>query len=106
MKNFEKKEKDLSKLIDRLSNLRTSYSQINDNDDLKAERDTLRTEKKEIEKKNQDLLREHKYLSDKITKLQKELEEKKNFEKKFNRDINDLNQETQSLVEEIEKWQM
>ena len=46
MKNFEKKEKDLSKLIDRLSNLRTSYSQINDNDDLKAERDTLRTEKK------------------------------------------------------------
>ena len=51
-------------------------------------------------------MREHKYLSDKITKLQKELEEKKNFEKKFNRDINDLNQETQSLVEEIEKWQM
>ena len=31
---------------------------------------------------------------------------KKELEKKFNQDINDLNQETQSLVEEIEKWQM
>ena len=31
---------------------------------------------------------------------------KKELEKKFNRDINDLNQETESLVEEIEKWRM
>ena len=31
---------------------------------------------------------------------------KKALEKKFNQDINDLNQETQSLVEEIDKWQM
>ena len=63
-------------------------------------------EKEQIEKKNQELLREHKYLSEKILKLQRELKKKTEFEKKFNEDINDLNQETQSLVEEIEKWQM
>ena len=35
-----------------------------------------------------------------------ELKSKRELEKKFNKDIDELNQETQSLVEEIEKWQM
>ena len=106
MKNFEKKENDLNKLIDRLSNLKVSYSQLERNNDFKAERNKLLAEKEQIEKRNQELLREHKYLSEKILKLQRELKKKTEFEKKFNEDINDLNQETQSLVEEIEKWQM
>ena len=106
MKNFEKKESNLIKLIDKVSNLQTSYSQLENETDLKAKRDTLLNEKKEVEKKNQDLLKEHKYLSEKIVKLQNELRKKSEFEKKFNQDINDLHQETQSLVEEIEKWQM
>ena len=106
MKNFEKKENDLNKLIDRLSNLKVSYSQLESNNDFKVERNTLLAEKEQIEKRNQELLREHKYLSEKILKLQRELKKKTEFEKKFNEDINDLNQETQSLVEEIEKWQM
>ena len=106
MKNFEKKENDLNKLIDRLSNLKVSYSQLESNNDFKVEKNTLLAEKEQIEKRNQELLREHKYLSEKILKLQRELKKKTEFEKKFNEDINDLNQETQSLVEEIEKWQM
>ena len=59
-----------------------------------------------LEKKNQEILREHKYLKKGSRKLEQELKSKKELEKKFNQDINDLNQETQSLVEEIEKWQM
>ena len=106
MKNFEKKENDLNKLIDRLSNLKVSYSQLERNNDFKVEKNTLLAVKEQIEKRNQELLREHKYLSEKILKLQRELKKKTEFEKKFNEDINDLNQETQSLVEEIEKWQM
>ncbi len=106
MKNFEKKENDLNKLIDRLSNLKVSYSQLESNNDFKVEKNTLLAEKEQIEKRNQELLREHKYLSEKILKLQRELKKKTEFEKKFNEDINDLNQETQSLVEEIEKWRM
>ena len=51
-------------------------------------------------------MREHKYLTNKVRKLEEELKSKRELEKKFNKDIDELNQETQSLVEEIEKWQM
>ena len=74
MKNFEKKENDLNKLIDRLSNLKVSYSQLESNNDFKVEKNTLLAEKEQIEKRNQELLREHKYLSEKILKLQNRIE--------------------------------
>ena len=80
MKNFEKKENDLNRL-DRLSNIKISYSQLKNNDDFKSERDSLFIEKEQIEKKNQELIREHKYLSDKILKLQIELKRKQNLKK-------------------------
>ena len=57
-------------------------------------------------RKNEEFIREHKYLSERVKKLENELKNKKEVEKKFSEDINDLNQETQSLVDEIEKWQM
>ena len=107
MKNFEKKETNLNQLIKKLGKLNTSYSQFSfDNKSIERERDIIKSEKDELEKKNQEILREHKYLTERIEKLEHELKLKKELEKKFNRDINDLNQETQSLVEEIEKWQM
>ena len=107
MKNFEKKEINLNKLIDRLSGIELSYSQTDTNSiTLKQERDLIKDEKIQLEKKNEDLLREHKYLTDKIRKLQAELKVKSELEDKFNQDINDLNQETENLGEEIEKWRM
>ena len=107
MKNFEKKETNLNQLIKKLGKLNTSYSQFSfDNKSIERERDIIKSEKDELEKKNQEILREHKYLNERIKKLEYELKLKKELEKKFNQDINDLNQETQSLVEEIEKWQM
>ena len=107
MKNFEKKETNLNQLIEKLGQLNTSYSQHGfDNNSVVRERDLIKSEKDELEKKNQEILREHKYLVEKVKKLELELKSKKDLEKKFNQDINDLNQETQSLVEEIEKWQM
>ncbi len=107
MKNFEKKETNLNLLIDKLAKLNTSYSQYSfDNKSIEKERDLFQSEKDELEKKNQEILREHKYLKERVKKLEHELQSKKDLEKKFNQDINDLNQETQSLVDEIEKWQM
>ena len=107
MKNFEKKETNLNELIAKLSNLNTSYSQHNfDNQSIIKERNSIKFEKDKLEKKNQEILREHKYLTERIKKLEHELKSKKELEKKFNQDINDLNQETQSLVDEIDKWQM
>ena len=51
-------------------------------------------------------MREHKYLKDKIKNLQLEISKKSELEDKFNQDIEELSQETESLVNEIDKWQM
>ena len=50
-------------------------------------------------------MREHKYLKEKITNLQKEINKRSNLEDKFNQDIEELSQETENLVSEIEEWQ-
>ena len=49
-------------------------------------------------------MREHKYLKEKITNLQEEVNKKSALEDKFNQDIEELSQETENLVNEIEKW--
>ena len=51
-------------------------------------------------------MREHKYLKEKIKKLQLEINKKSRLEDKFNQDIEELSQETEILVNEIDKWQM
>ena len=51
-------------------------------------------------------MREHKYLKEKIKNLQLEVNKKSELEDKFNEDIEELSQETENLVNEIEKWQM
>ena len=61
MKNLEKKETNLNQLIKKLGKLNISYSQFGfDNKSILKERDTLIFEKKELERKNQEILREHK----------------------------------------------
>jgi len=51
-------------------------------------------------------MREHKYLKEKLQKLQLEVSQKSELEERFKKDIEDLSQETESLVGEIDKWQM
>ena len=51
-------------------------------------------------------MREHKYLKEKIENLQIEVNKKSEIEEKFNQDIEELSQETENLVNEIDKWQM
>ena len=105
MSNFEKKEKNLNELIDKLNVFTSTYSHSTYNSEkIKTEKNELLRQKSEIEKKNQELLREHKYLKEKITSLQKEVNKKSLLEDKFNQDIEELSQETESLVSELEKW--
>ena len=63
-------------------------------------------QKIEIEKKNQELLREHKYLKEKILTLQSEVKKRSQLEDNFNQEIDELSQETENLVSDIEKWQI
>ena len=51
-------------------------------------------------------MREHKYLKEKIQKLQLEVNKRSELEERFNQDIEELSQETENLVSEIDKWQM
>ena len=107
MSSFEKKEQNLNQLIDKLNSLSLSYTQPNyEIEKIRSERNNLATKKKEIEKKNEELMREHKYLKEKIKSLQLEVNKKSDLEDKFNQDIEELSKETDSLVSEIDKWQM
>ena len=106
MSIFEQKEKNLNKLIDKLNNLASTYSQSSyETEKIETEKNELLRQKLEIEKKNQELMREHKYLKEKIASLQEEFNKKSIAEDTFNEDIEELSQETENLVNEIEKWQ-
>ena len=106
MSIFRAKEKNLNELIDKLNALTSTYSQSSyETEKIQTEKNLLLRQKADIEKKNQELMREHKYLKNKIANLQEELNKKSNLEDKFNQDIEELSQETESLVSEIEKWQ-
>ena len=107
MSNIENKEKNLNQLIAKLNSLALSYSQPNyEIEKIKTEKNDLSRQKNEIEKKNQELMREHKYLKEKINNLQLEIIKKSKIEDKFNEEIEELSQETENLVNEIDKWQM
>ena len=107
MSNFQKKEQNLIQLIDKLNSISLSYSQPSyELEKIKTEKNELANKKKDIEKQNQELMREHKYLKEKIKKLQIEVNKKSELEARFNQDIEELSQETESLVNEIDKWQM
>ena len=106
MNTFEKKEKNLMELINKLDVFTSTYSQSSyETEKIKTEKNELLRQKLEIEKKNAELMREHKYLKDKVLNLQKEVNKKSLIEDKFNQDIEELSQETEHLVNEIEKWQ-
>ena len=107
MSNLENKEKNLNSLIQKLSNLSNSYSHEKLNtEELKKERDYFLNQKNEIEKKHVELLREQKYLKNKLENLEEELNKKSAIQEKFSKEIDSLSQETEELVEEIDKWQM
>ena len=107
MSNLENKEKNLNGLIQKLSNLSISYSHDGfKTEELKKERDYFLNEKNKIEIKHEELLREQKYLKNKLANLEVELSKKSELQEKFSKEIDELNQETEELVEEIDKWQM
>ena len=107
MSIIEKKEKNLNLLISKLNSLSLTYSQPNyEIEKIKTEKNEILRQKIEIENKNQELVREHKYLKEKIKNLQIEVYKKSEIEESFNQEIDELSQETENLVSDIKKWQM
>ena len=65
----------------------------------------LEIEKEKLKKKYKTLVNDHDNLSRKLEELQnrEKIEEKKRLE--FSEKIDELNQETNTLMDEIDKWQ-
>ena len=82
MSIIEKKEKNLNQLINKLNSLTLTYSQPTfEIEKIKTEKNEILRQKIEIEKKNQELLREHKYLKEKIKSLQLEVKKRSELKK-------------------------
>ena len=107
MENIYSKEKKLKAVLEKLTNLsRSSKSYVDSIDDLYVEKNQLQSEKNEIESKYKQLLLENDNLKQKLKILEDKYLKKKQLQEQFSQDIDELGEETESLVEEIEKWQM
>ena len=107
MENIYSKEKKLETVLEKLTNLsRSSKSYAGGIDDLYVEKNQLQSEKSEIESKYKQLLLEYNNLKQKLKILENKYSKKKQLQEQFSQDINELGEETEFLVEEIEKWQM
>ena len=81
MSIIEKKEKNLNQLINKLNSMSLTYSQPNyEVEKIKTEKNEIMRQKIELENKNQELLREHKYLREKIKNLQNEVKKRLDLE--------------------------
>ena len=106
MKNYQEKEKNLENALKRLNNVGEQFGGLyNDVSDLKIQKNQLISEKQEIESKYEKLLVEHKALTEHLDKINNEVNIKFHSQNKFSKKIDELNQETESLIDEIDKWQ-
>ena len=73
--------------------------------DLEYQKNQLISEKEKTEEKYQQLLQEHHSLQKQLDNFKKNLNEKFYYKNKINQKVDELNQETESLIGEIDKWQ-
>ena len=102
MKYFSEKEKKLENALDKLKKLNLIDEEgLKNLEFLSDQKNQLEIEKKELENKHQNLMSEHHKLKDIKVKNSKH----KLDQLKFNEKIDELNQETDILLDEIDKWQ-
>ena len=77
----------------------------NDIDSLNLEKNQLLSEKEESEKNFKKLSKQHQELKAELEKINNEVSNKFGNKNNFNQKIDELNQETETLIDEIEKWQ-
>ena len=72
---------------------------------LTDEKNQLLREKEEKEKEFQKLSKQHTQLKNELDKVDSDVSRKFDNRENFNKKIDELNQETETLIDEIEKWQ-
>ena len=107
MNSIHEKEKKLQQALEKLNLINPQNLNLKETiSNLDQQKNQLEIEKKELETNYEELQQNYQKLMSKIDELnnQKEVEVKKELE--FSDKIDELNQEPDSLLEEIDKWQM
>ena len=107
MNSIHEKEKKLEDALEKLNSINTqNFNSKEIISNLGQQKNQLEIEKRQLEIKYTELHKNYEKLKSKIDELNihKESEVKKELE--FSDKIDELNQETDSLLEEIDKWQM
>jgi len=106
MKNYEEKEKKLDNVLKKLNTMSNQVVKMaGDIESLNIEKNQLLREKEESEENFSKLTKQHEELKFELEKINKDLGSKFGDENNFNKKIDELNQETETLIDEIEKWQ-
>ena len=106
MKNYGEKEKKLDNVLIKLNSMTNKVIMMNnDINSLNLDKNQLLGEKKESERNFQLLSQQHQELKLELEKINKEVRHKFGNQNNFNQKIDELNQETETLIEEIDKWQ-
>ena len=106
MKNYLEKEKKLENVLKKLKIMSNKVIKMNnDINSLNLEKNQLLREKEESEKNFKKLLEQHQELKSELEKVDKDVSHKFGNRDNFNQKIDELNQETEVLMDEIEKWQ-
>ena len=106
MENYEEKEKKLDNVLKELNSISNKVVKMNkDIDSLSIEKNQLLREKEESDKNYHDLLDQHQGLKSELEKINKDLTSTFGDKNNLNKKIDELNQETEILIGEIEKWQ-
>jgi len=106
MNSVIEKEKKLNLALTKLKNLNLKNPNIKKNiENLNSQKNQLEIEKQELEEKYKSLTDDYNDLSKKLDEFQslEKIEKKKQIE--FSEKIDELNQETDTLLDEIDKWQ-
>jgi len=106
MNSVIEKEKKLNLALTKLKNLNLKNPDIKKNIiNLSSQKNQLEIEKQELEAKLKSLEDDYNILTQKLDEFQNQekIEQKKQIE--FSEKIDELNQETDTLLDEIDKWQ-
>ena len=106
MKYNSEKEKKLLIAIEGLKKIDFSYNFNKESlESLNNQKNQLKIEKCELEEKYKDLVHEHEKLGKKLSAFESQEKIEKEKQLKFSEKIDELNQETDILIDEIDKWQ-
>ena len=107
MKNIDEKEKKLEDTLQKLRDINVQDNkELNEVSILRDQKNQLEIEKKQITTSLQSLEEENLKLKSQLKEIKINYEISKKKENNFTEKIDELNQETDSLLEEIDKWQM